>query len=54
MEHLLNQCTYSSNLWDKVTQMACRLDRIRANITKTIAFWRIIAYKSDLVLNRVW
>jgi hypothetical protein len=53
MEHLLNNCTISVEIWDHATQLLRRTNRDKGNIINTIRNWGSGPYKSQL-LNRIW
>ena len=53
MNHLLNSCSYTSQLWDQVAITMRTSDRRQESVIETIANWRDHAFKSPL-LNRIW
>jgi hypothetical protein len=55
MEHLLNQCSFSAEIWDQVAQIMRKTNRARDNIINTIENWGSTAFqqpnfKSDLAV----
>jgi hypothetical protein len=53
INHLLNSCSYTAQLWDQVAIIMRTTDRQRESIIATIAEWRDHAFQSPL-LNRIW
>jgi hypothetical protein len=53
MEHILNQCSSSGEIWDQASQIMRKTNRERDNIISTIRNWGTEAYKSP-ILNRIW
>jgi hypothetical protein len=53
MNHLLNTCPYTAQLWDQVAVIMRTSDRTRDCIRATITNWREQAFHSPL-LNRIW
>jgi ribonuclease HI len=53
MNHLLNSCSYTAQLWDQLAIIMRTTDRQRESIIETIAEWRDHAFHSPL-LNRIW
>jgi hypothetical protein len=53
MNHLLNTCSYTAQVWDQSAQIMRTSDRKRDNVIDTIADWRDQAFQSPL-LNRIW
>jgi hypothetical protein len=53
MNHLLNSCSYTAQLWDQVAIIMRKSDRQRESVIATIAEWRDHAFQSPL-LNRIW
>ena len=53
MNHLLNSCHYTTQIWDQATLVMRTSDRHRDSILETIANWRDQAFRSP-ILNRVW
>jgi hypothetical protein len=53
MNHLLNSCSYTAQLWDQVAIIMRKSDRRRESVIDTIANWRDKAFLSPL-LNRIW
>jgi hypothetical protein len=51
--HLLNLCTYNSNIWDEAAQIMRKVDRNRNNISLIIKIWQPVVFKNS-ILNRVW
>jgi hypothetical protein len=53
LNHLLNTCTYTAQIWDQAALIMRTSDRCRDSILATIANWRDQAFHSPL-LNRIW
>jgi hypothetical protein len=53
MEHLLNNCPLSENIWNQATQLMRRTKRVKNNIISTIRDWGSGSFKSP-ILNRTW
>jgi hypothetical protein len=53
MNHLLNSCNYTGQIWDQVALIMRTSDRSRDSILATITNWRDQAFRSPL-LNHVW
>jgi hypothetical protein len=53
MEHLLNNCPISEEIWNQATQLMRRTKRANNNIINTIRDWGPESYKSP-ILNRTW
>jgi hypothetical protein len=53
MNHLLNSCHYTTQIWDQVVLIMRTSDRCRDSILTTITEWRDQDFQSPL-LNRVW
>ena len=53
MDHLLDQCSFSSELWDRIASICKRIDCCRGNISKTIKHWHNHPYQNP-ILNRIW
>jgi hypothetical protein len=53
MNHLLNTCPYTAQLWDQAAIIMRTSDRLRDSIIETIMHWRDQAFRSPL-LNRIW
>jgi hypothetical protein len=53
MNHLLNSCSYTAQLWDQAAIIMRKSDRQRESVIDTIAEWRDQAFHSPL-LNRIW
>jgi exonuclease III len=53
MNHLLNTCPYTAQIWDQAALIMRTSDRLRDNILATITNWRDQAFQSPL-LNRIW
>jgi ribonuclease HI len=53
MNHLLNSCSYTTQLWDQAAIIMRKSDRQRESVIDTIAEWRDQAFHSPL-LNRIW
>jgi hypothetical protein len=53
MNHLLNSCHYTAQIWDQAAIIMRTSDRSRDSILATITNWRDQAFHSPL-LNRVW
>jgi hypothetical protein len=53
MNHLLNSCPYTAQLWDQLALIMRTSDRLRDSIIDTISEWRDQAFHSPL-LNRIW
>jgi hypothetical protein len=52
LNHLLNSCSYTAQLWDQVAIIMRTTDRQRESIIDTIAEWRDHAFQFPL-LNRI-
>jgi hypothetical protein len=53
MEHLLNNCLLSENIWNQATQLMRRTNRVKNSIISTIREWGSGPFKSP-ILNRAW
>jgi ribonuclease HI len=53
MNHLLNTCPYTAQIWDQAATIMRTSDRLRDSIIATITNWREQAFQSPL-LNRIW
>ena len=53
MEHLLNNCLLSENIWNQATQLMRRTNRVQNSIISTIREWGSSAFKIP-ILNRAW
>jgi hypothetical protein len=53
MEHLLNNCPLSENIWNQATQFIRRTKRVKNNIISTIRDWGSGSFKIP-ILNRTW
>jgi hypothetical protein len=53
MNHLLNSCHYTTQIWDQAALIMRTSDRHRDSILETIANWRDEEFHSPL-LNRIW
>jgi hypothetical protein len=53
MEHLLNQCPLSGEIWDQVAQIMRRSNRNRDSIINTIENWGSNVYQNP-ILNIIW
>jgi hypothetical protein len=53
MEHLLNQCSFSVEIWDQVSQIMRKTNRARDNIISTIENWGSTTFNNP-ILNRIW
>jgi hypothetical protein len=53
IDHLLNNCTFSNNLWDKATILYRISDRIHGDITHTLKNWADSPYQNP-ILNHLW
>jgi hypothetical protein len=52
MNHLLNSCPYTAQLWDQLALIMRTSDRHRDSIIDTISEWRDQAFHSPL-LNHI-
>jgi hypothetical protein len=53
MEHLLNNCILSEEIWNQATQLMRRTKRVKDSIMSTIRGWGTDSYKIP-ILNRTW
>jgi ribonuclease HI len=53
MNHLLNTCPYTAQIWDQAALIMRTSDRLRDSVLATITNWRDQAFHSPL-LNRIW
>jgi hypothetical protein len=53
LNHLLNTCHYTAQIWDQVAIVMRTSDRLRDSIIETISNWRDQAFSSPL-LNWIW
>jgi ribonuclease HI len=53
MNHLLNSCPYTAQIWDQSALIMRTSDRKRDNIIDTITDWRDQVFQSSF-LNRIW
>jgi hypothetical protein len=53
VEHFLNSCSFSSELWDQGASLFQQSNRHRDNIHDTLASWHNNIYE-NLMLNRIW
>jgi hypothetical protein len=53
MDHLLNQCSYNSQVWDLTTQIMATTDRQRDNTATTTREWRKATFNNP-ILNHIW
>jgi hypothetical protein len=53
MEHILNQCPFSAEIWDQVAQIMRKMDRARESIIHTIENWGLTTFHNP-ILNRIW
>jgi ribonuclease HI/exonuclease III len=53
LNHLLNSCPFTSQIWDQAACIMRTSDRNRDSIMDTISNWRDSAFQSP-VLNRIW
>ena len=53
MNHLLNICPYSTQIWDQAAIIMRISDRLKNSVIETLENWRDAAFHSP-VLNRVW
>lgn len=53
MNHLLNICPFSTQVWDHCASIMRTSDRKRDNISTTIEEWREVAFHSP-ILNCIW
>jgi ribonuclease HI len=53
MNHLLNTCPYTAQIWDQAALIMRTSDRLRDSVLETITNWRDLAFHSPL-LNRIW
>ena len=53
MEHLLNNCNYTSRLWEAFANIFQQLDRDKESITNTLIRWRRHISDNE-VLNLAW
>jgi hypothetical protein len=51
--HLLNICTYNSQVWDQCATVMHISDRKRESLRTTIEEWWDVAFQSP-ILNRIW
>jgi hypothetical protein len=53
LNHLLNTCPYTAQVWDQVAIIMRTSDRLRDSVIDTLSNWRDKAFSSPY-LNRVW
>jgi len=53
MEHLLNNCSFSSKLWDSFASIFQQLDRDLGSIINTLSKWRS-NFTTNKVLSTAW
>jgi hypothetical protein len=53
MNHLLNICPYTAQIWDQAALIMRTSDRLRDSIIDTLVNWRDVAFHSPF-LNRIW
>jgi hypothetical protein len=53
MNHLLNTCPYTAQIWDQAALIMRTSDRLRDSILETLVNWRDLAFHSPF-LNRIW
>jgi len=53
MEHLLNLCPFTSNMWDWVASIFRQIDRDRLSISDTLKNWRKNFSGNDII-NKAW
>jgi exonuclease III len=53
MEHLLNTCQYSQQIWDWGAQTMRRSQRNRSSIRETLANWDAVSFYNP-ILQRIW
>jgi hypothetical protein len=53
MEHLLNNCPLSEDIWNQASQRMRRTKRDKNNITSNIRDWGFGSFKSP-ILNTTW
>jgi hypothetical protein len=53
MEHLLNTCHYSQQIWDWGAQAMRRSQRNRSSIRETLVNWDVVSFHNP-ILQRIW
>jgi hypothetical protein len=53
MEHLLNTCHYSQQIWDWGAQAMRRSQRDRSSIRETLVNWDVVSFQNP-ILQRIW
>ena len=53
MNHLLNECPYTAELWDWSVGIFCQSNKIRGNISATISTWKE-NYSENEEVNLYW
>jgi exonuclease III len=53
MEHLLNTCHFSQQIWDWGAQSMRRSQRDRSSIRETLVNWDIVSFQNP-ILQRIW
>ena len=53
IDHLLDACPFTSQLWDLVAGDFRRTNRVKGNITETLKKWTDYPFESN-ILNQLW